>query len=144
MSLKLSEKLKGEAAERNAAQALEAMQQSTDVHSLKELAYEIGQQITLREIASIVAHNIRSGSDRAKRDFATAYIDMLARIQRLEGEITEDDAMKLATEEIEQILENQYGERIRIKDGPEREESQGGGVLGEVGEGAPRPQEPGS
>ena len=119
MSLRLSEKLKGEAAERNAAQALEAMKQSTDAHTLKELAYEIGQQITLKEIAAIVATNIRSGSDRAKRDFAMGYIDMLARIQRLEGEITEDDAMKLATEEIEDLLASQYGEQVRIKDGPE-------------------------
>lgn len=90
-------------------EALKNLSESTDIPQLKELVFLIGQQISLKEIARVVADRIRNGTPKEKRDFAATYIDMLTRLAKLQGEMTEDDVSKLADEQIDAMIASGNG-----------------------------------
>lgn len=94
----------GEEKGKTTLQALKSMSESTDVPQLKELVFLIGQEISLKEIARVVADRIKNGTPKEKRDFAATYIDMLTRLAKLQGEITEDDVSKLADDQIDAMI----------------------------------------
>ncbi len=94
--------------DRTAEEALKIMRECEATPRLAELAQHIQQLVSLKQIAEIIAERIHNGSAREKREYATAYIDMLIRLEKLQGEVTADDVSKLADEEIDAILKLDY------------------------------------
>ena len=108
MTLSRYEQKKIAGRDRTAEDALKIMRECESTPRLAELAKHIGDLITLKEVAEIITESIRNGSTKDKREFASAYIDMLVRLEKLQGEVTADDVAKLADEEIEAILKLDY------------------------------------
>lgn len=102
MTASIRDQLREKGSLRTHDQALSFMRDA-DSQTLDALVFEVGKKITLPEIAKYIVDCIKGEDRRLKREMINAYIGLLCRLQKLRGEVTEDDAMKMATEEIEDM-----------------------------------------
>lgn len=108
MSLTRTEEQKNERTGRTAEQAFEAIA-NAKAPRLADLLFNIAKEISLPEVAKIIADNIRNGSPATKAKFAEAFLSLMKVHEKAQGEITEDDVSKLTDEMLDLCFEKDFG-----------------------------------
>lgn len=111
MTERIKDTLAKDAERHTATQALKAMRECTDVTRMRDIVAAISNEIGIKEIAKTFAEELRDKKGKQKREFVALYLEMLARLERLEGSVTEDDASKLADDQIDAMLA-EYGHHL--------------------------------
>lgn len=79
------------------------------VPQLAELLTGVAEKVTVDKIAEVIAESITSGNDASRRKFALEYAGLLKQYQQMTGEITRDEVSRMADDQIEAILRDEYG-----------------------------------
>ena len=109
MSLTTTEKIQRKRTAAETVKSMEDVLASNKLPKIAEFLEAVSAKVSLETLATIYATAIKDNSKPGiQRQYATMYTNLLQAYQKVTGDLTADELMKMADEQLEAILRDNY------------------------------------